>query len=388
VTLEPAELADVTPDEHPVEADVPTKSDMEAIRSRFNSLYEREAWIGASQYALEILLRYPDYPDIIPVSRFHEVTLRAAVLPKAFEEIPIPEIAAVDPVLEMVAEARYSIYYGELDEAQALLDRAFKMQPNNAEVKLVQIELYVRQRRLLLARRLVEELTSAPDTPGWVFSIVKALQTRAVEEDIGAAPTMEEAQQAIDANPDDPWTHLMMAEAMLAARDYDGVENEMQRVLEMAGGDPAVYFAAADLLRRYHIDLYAIDFYLAGIQASGGTVSDHILEQLSASVYVAASDPEAKEHFGETGIQGMMLDVGLARYAIYNDDPAVAEVQINNLMTTYAGAPEVDLVTGEFRALLGDPEKARSLLSALLERPELPEWVRVQATLILDELKQ
>ncbi len=384
---QPVEQADVAPGERPADADMPTESDFEALRSRFESFYENEEWISAARYALDVLLTYPDHPDIIPVARFHEVTLRAAVLPTSFDEIPIPEIAAVDPVLALVAEARYSLYYGRLDRAQELLDQAFRMQPENAEIKLVQIELYMRQRRLLLARRLADELTSAPDTPGWVFGIVKALQTRAVEEDIGAAPSMEEAQRKVDANPDDPWAHLMMVEAMLAVRDYDGVEGEMQRVLEMAGEDPAVYFAAADLLRRYHIDLYAIDFYLAGIQASGGTASDHILEQLSAAVYAAASDPQAKEHFAEVGIQGMMLDVGLARYAIYNDDPAVAEAQINNLMTTYAGAPEVDLVTGEFHALLGDPEKAGALLTALLERPELPDWVRVQATLILDELE-
>ena len=390
-TLEPersGEPGDVAPPPQRDDVDALSKSELEAISERFDSFYENDEWISAAQYALDVRLTYPDHPDIIPTPRFHEVVLRAAVLPASFDEIPIPEIAAVDPVLALVAEARYNLYHGELDQAQELLDQAFRMQPENAEVKLVQIELYMRQRRLLLARRLAEELAAAPDTPGWVFDIVKVMRTRAEEENIAAAPSMEDAQQAVDANPDDPWAHLMMAEAMLDQRDYDGVESEMQRVLEMAADDPAVYFAAADLLRRYDIDLYAIDFYLAGIQASGGDVPDSILEQLSATIYAAASDPEAKDHFAEIGVEGMMLDVALARYAIYNDDPAVTEAQINRLMTTYPGAPEVDLVAGEFHALLGDPEKARSLLDALQGRRDLPEWIRVRAALILDELNR
>ncbi|RMD65112.1 hypothetical protein D6833_03425, partial [Candidatus Parcubacteria bacterium] len=316
--------------------------------------------------------------------------LRAAVVPDAMDVIPLADVVEIEPLLGLTAQARYNIYQGDVDVAQELLDQAFAINPDSWEAKLVQIELYAHEHRWMLVRRLIDELRTMTDLPDWVQRVLEGIDRHSSDQQLEGGMSIEEAKQKVDENPDDPRAHLLMAEAMLEAGEYKGVDDEMRQVAELGAraGDPAVFFDAAELLRRYQADIYALDFYLLGIEASGGKMDQAMHDLLFETAYLAATEPEAEEHFADLkrqyDIDPFILDVSLARFVLLHDDLAVADELLHTLMEAYPGAPEVDLLLGEFYALSGDSEKARDIFASLIERQGIPKWVQGMAGVLME----
>ncbi|RME08620.1 MAG: serine/threonine protein kinase [Anaerolineae bacterium] len=366
----------------PVAGEEPSAAQIAQMQERFNALYEDGNWVGAARYAVELRMRYPQNPEIVPTYAFHEVVLRAAVVPDAMDVIPLADVVEIEPLLGLTAQARYNIYHGDVDLAQELLDQAFAINPDSWEAKLVQIELYAHERRWMLVRRLVEELKVLPDLPDWVQRVLENLDRRSVDQGAGEAMSMEEAKQNVEANPSDPWAHLAMAEAMINAGEIEGVDVEMGQVMELgvAANDQQVLFDAAELLRRNGVYLYALDFLLVGIHLGGGDIDTPTLDVLFETAYLAVDEPDAKQHLADLSrefpIDPFLNDVVLARYTILHGDLAIAEEMIHALMESNPGAPEVDLLLGEYYAVSGDPDKARDLFTSLSTREGVPKWIR------------
>lgn len=352
------------------------------MQQHFNSLYESAEWVGAAKYALDLRLQYPQYPDLVPNYAFHETVLRAAVVPDAMENIPLDAVAEVEPLLGLTAQARYNIYHGDIEVAQELLDQAFAIDPESWEAKLVQIELYAHERRWIVVRRLVEELKVLPDLPDWVQRVLENLDRRSLDEKPETQMSLEEAKQNVEANPSDPQAHLTMVKAMIDAGEMEGVDEEMRQIMELGveKRDQQVLFDTAALLKRHGVYLYALDFLLVGIQVGGGEINPPMGAEIFETAYLAVDDPDAEQHLADLSrefpIDPFVRDIVLARYTMLHGDLAVAEEMIHALMDAYPGAPEVDLLLGEFYAVSGNPDKARDLFTGLAERQDTPLWIR------------
>jgi len=232
---------------------------------------------------------------------------------------------------------------------------------------------------------------SDPGTPDWLSEIILIIQERQ-EDVIGSpddTPSLEEGHAVVDANPDDPWAHLILVDAMLAAGAYQDVEAELQRTLELANNDPEVYYAAADILSYYNVNLYAVGLYVMGEHLSGEPMDDEYFGYMATAAYLGAVSPDAEEYLknldNEYGMHPLILDLALARYTLHNRDRMAARDQVHELYKAYPEAPEVALLDAEVNYLLGEEEVAIQQWKSLVKTDSTPPWVNLLAWDFLDK---
>ncbi|MEA3350751.1 MAG: protein kinase, partial [Chloroflexota bacterium] len=347
---------------------------------------EREMWMDAAKIYLEVNKKFPEALSEEYMDGIHQSVYMMAAQPDAVTLLP--DLAEIDPAMESVAKAR-NFYYGNSEEAQEVLDIALSEYPDFPEAQLLQIEILVDQGDQIAAQANLRDLKELGGLPEWIKMYIDSLGIDGEQvpfHDLGAI------REDVNANPDDPWLRLKLVEAMLEAGEFEGVRLEIQRALELAGDDVAVYHQAAEILERYNLWLHAASVYVAGVKASGHPPATEIREKIAQAVYLGADAPDAINVLEESNIADtaapLLMELARIRYTLHNEDREVAQDRMATLKEQNPDAPEVLLLEAEILYILGEEDAAMQQWNQLLVSEAAPVWVQDQATIFLDKFEQ
>lgn len=134
------------------------------------SLMEREVWVGSAFVFLRALQNLspntPEIPELMDL--FHESMYKAAAYPELFNFVPYDEAAEVDEPMARLADARYTFYHGNAEDAKNMLEDLNRFKPDMPEARLLFAEFNVRDGDRAEARRVYESLTRNENIPAWI----------------------------------------------------------------------------------------------------------------------------------------------------------------------------------------------------------------------------
>ncbi|MCP4142562.1 MAG: protein kinase [Chloroflexi bacterium] len=206
-------------------------------------------------------------------------------------------------------------------------------------------------------------------------------------------PEIIDARKDVGKNPDDPYAHRDLALALL---DYSDRKNqliykELTTAADLAGDDieflDETGFALMD--RGAFTASAAMFFRAVEISLEQGEDTEWLLYHFHETVYKAASQPEMPNYlpFEEIGkIDEPMMLVAQARHIFYHGDPEEAIGFLNEVKRIKPDFSEAILLEGEIHVRRRNPDKARQAFEILLENPETPEWIIVEAENALNQL--
>jgi len=352
-------------------------------------LIEDELWFNATQVYLDMFRNHPDQIGGGEMDNFHKSAFITSSFPEAAEAIPISDIAEVDDVFEQILKARNLLFNDSVERAQRILDEIGERGISYPEAQLVQAEIYNVQGKTRDAAEILEVLLKSDETPIWMKELIdEAIYTYQQRDGkTDTSMSVAEAQAVVDMNPDDPWAQLDLVDALLAAGEFDQVEAELQRALEISGDDPAVYLRAGNLLSKHNVNLYAVDMYVSAAYLPGDPTYEEVSGLIAEAMYLSSAGADAIVYLEtlEADLDPMMMDIARVRNTLHNDDREVAQFQLMELKENYPDVPEVMLLESEILSILGEDESASELWVALIEDDTVPFWVRRQARFLVNK---
>jgi serine/threonine-protein kinase len=208
-----------------------------------------------------------------------------------------------------------------------------------------------------------------------------------------ATPTPTElqlTQKAVDQNPDDPYAHMQLVLANLHAGRDDQALVELDGAIAVGGTNRQFFVDAGLQLAAEESWLMSARMYLRAAELQG---ADPLPEEISIAfheaIYKAFILPEARDYIAYESIGNVdkpLQYVARARYSFYNVDQTQGWTGLADLDTYKANTFESGLLHGEFYARANQTSEARRSLNNLLTRANLPEWIRAEATGILNSL--
>jgi tetratricopeptide (TPR) repeat protein len=202
---------------------------------------------------------------------------------------------------------------------------------------------------------------------------------------------IEQARTAAEENPDDPQALLMLGVALLDAGDFTAGYSEIHNAANLAVDDertPFLLGAGRALQGRRQWLAAAIMFHRAYEQNPIGLTP--VAASLLESIYFAYEDPRAPQYleFGDLADSGEYFSLfAQARYTLVNRSPADAERLVARLLVERPRAADAGLLQAQLLAAQGQKEQALAQVDQLLQRQELPEWVKTQAELLRSQLR-
>jgi serine/threonine protein kinase/thioredoxin-like negative regulator of GroEL len=359
------------------------QGDFDVLLEIANMLGERGYWTGMAKIYLTLHEINPERFDDDLQMRFREAVYFAAESGDAEDAIPISKIAEFDEPLERVVKARYEMFHGDVSKAKTLTDDVLNnIKPGMAEAMLLQVELALASRDQALARELTAELQSRDDVYDWIKAHLNLLWKN-VESDVDAA------QEGSEASPDDPWVHVDMLDEAMKAGDYGAAEEEVTMIMEMAGTETDVYFAAANTLAEYGAWVYAAPLYIYSANYSDPP-SGEVLERIQMALYFGASAPEAMDILLDPalGLSEAERQIVEARHTLHNGELSDAERMIYKIINEIPEMIEAGLLYAELNIKLDQWDQARETLTHIMEFDENPVWAREEARKLLEEIKQ
>ena len=82
--------------------------------------------------------------------------------------LQLDAVAEVDRPMSLVARARNALFSNRTDEGRVLLDEAKRLDPEMAEVAMLQAEYDARDGHPLQAQDAARELSTNPSIPEWI----------------------------------------------------------------------------------------------------------------------------------------------------------------------------------------------------------------------------
>ena len=139
------------------------------------ALMERDAWVGSSFVFMRALQNLspntPEIPDLMNL--FHESMYKAAAYPELFNFIPYAEAAKVDEPMARLADARYTFYHGDPEDAKKMLEDLNRFKPGLPEARLLFAEFNMRQGNRDEAFKIYESLTQNENIPAWIVYVAE-----------------------------------------------------------------------------------------------------------------------------------------------------------------------------------------------------------------------
>ena len=342
------------------------QGDFDVLLDIVDILAERGRWVESASLLLNLRLRYPDEFDDELDQQFRKTMYLASAFPDAVDKVPLPEITKVDDPLERITKARYTLFNDNPEDAQKLVDEVLnQVKPNMPEALLLQVEISIAVKDFARADQVTRDIESRDDVADWVFDYLYSLW-----------------------ESDDPWMHIGMLDADMKAGDYGAAEDEVTKIMKMAGTEADVYFAAANTLAEYGAWVFAAPIYIYSAKYSNPP-SQELLERVQMAVYYGASTPEALDVLldPELGLSEVDRQIVEARYTLYNGDPADAERMINKMINESPDRVEKGLVFAEMYIKFDQWDQAREILVFIQENEENPSWSRDEAQKLLEEIK-
>jgi serine/threonine protein kinase len=129
---------------------------------------KREAWtIAVTMYLRLVDSQNPNMPKEVE-NDFHEAVYKAAQQKNMPLNAFFQRIDNADAVLGHIAQGRYALYQGNLDEAKNQMVSAEKIKPQMPEAKLLKAEIEMKLGNQKVAKDILSALSSDPEAPEWL----------------------------------------------------------------------------------------------------------------------------------------------------------------------------------------------------------------------------
>jgi len=102
------------------------------------------------------------------INQFHEAVYKGAERPEAAALLQLDAMGEVDPPMSLVARARNALFNGRMEDGHALLNEAKRLDPEMAEVVMLQAEFDAHEGNLPQANNTARELSTNPSIPEWI----------------------------------------------------------------------------------------------------------------------------------------------------------------------------------------------------------------------------
>jgi tetratricopeptide (TPR) repeat protein len=164
----------------------------------------------------------------------------------------------------------------------------------------------------------------------------------------------------------------------------------LNRALDLAGDDADFYFETADALANGEIWVEAAHLYLEGIlRFHRDDVPRVLRDRLGEATFWAAEQREAEKDIPIPRIAEVdpsLERVIKARYEYYHGDMIEAETLVEEVLAEInPGMPEAMLLQAEMFYDWGEVDFAFSILYELLERDDVPNWIKHSIELQLED---
>ncbi|MBN1148087.1 MAG: protein kinase [Anaerolineales bacterium] len=201
--------------------------------------------------------------------------------------------------------------------------------------------------------------------------------------------SLEEAQQMVASEPDNPIAHLGLAVAYWDQNMPDEAEAAYRAALERAGDNPEFYLRAGDIMLSRQVWPEAARMYLEAARLVKEPLPKELQERLRQALYLAAGDPESEDLLAKlpgSRISPDFIIILQARQVLKKGQIARAKVMAQRLAERPTDLQEIQLLEAEILITEGQDELARDKLNGLVNDPEVPQWIREVADYILREI--
>ena len=120
---------------------------------------------------------------------------------------------------------------GDIDTAVELLDRAAALEPENYDIAVDRLRIYVNEERLAEARALAQTMPINVTERGDVSALLGQLE---FAEAVAGAPAVAELEQKLLQSPGDSQTRFRLAARLVLQRDYEAA---LEQLLQLMQGD-------------------------------------------------------------------------------------------------------------------------------------------------------
>ncbi|GAB4548479.1 MAG: hypothetical protein Fur002_25360 [Anaerolineales bacterium] len=157
-------------------ADLAPKDSPDFFLSAADQYKQRGAWSFASAMYLRALPSYRGKP----IPEDVQVNMREAIY-KASEQVSEKDLKFFDQLensklnapIAHIARARHALFAGNLEEANAELDKARKAKPDMYEIALLEGEIAFKQGDAQKAKDLFASLAAKPEVPEWIRAMAE-----------------------------------------------------------------------------------------------------------------------------------------------------------------------------------------------------------------------
>lgn len=128
------------------------------------------AWVPAGAMYFQAVRSFQQEGDVPEdlIFQFHEAVYKGAERPEAAALLQLDAMAEVDPPMSFVARSRNALFNGRMEDGHVLLNEARRLNPEMAEVTMLQAEFDAHEGNPLQARNTARELSMNPSTPEWI----------------------------------------------------------------------------------------------------------------------------------------------------------------------------------------------------------------------------
>lgn len=223
--------------------------------------------------------------------------------------------------------------------------------------------------------------------PGIVDSTsVEPLQTEAV------AAELARIQEQVANDPENPRAHLELVLAYQELGMRVDAQQAWKQAAQLAADDSRFFSEAAADFEERQFWLLAIQAYSSLLRTSRGQVGPELFDRINKALYLAASDANLEAQAAPitslAAVRNRLVNEEIlrARFALYHADAQRAEDTVRNLREQNSSLPELNLLEAEVWWQDGKVKDARQRLELIRQDPEMPNWVREVADLILIKL--
>lgn len=182
---------------------------------------EREQQLAA-QHGIRSIPTLKMYKDGKQVEELH------GALPEAsLRQLIERHIVRESDLIRQQARAAYA--GGGLDDALELLQKAAELEPDNYDIRVDQLRIYLQEQRLQEARELAQTLPINVTERSDVSALLSELE---FAEAVTDAPPIAELEQRLQASPGDSEARFRLAARLVLQRDYAAALEHFLQLLQ------------------------------------------------------------------------------------------------------------------------------------------------------------
>jgi tetratricopeptide (TPR) repeat protein len=203
---------------------------------------------------------------------------------------------------------------------------------------------------------------------------------------------IQEAIDAVDADYENPYSHLELAGLLVDSGDFEAAAEQFRIGAELAEGDWNYQMAAGDLLFDRQLWLPAVEQYLPLLEIREALSDREFVTRFQNALYLAARNPDSQQILYGYDYQEVPRDVSSAtlfaaraRFALYVQEmPELAQETLDFAFERFNDSPILRLAQAEVLIETEEFEEAERLLNEL--KTGTPQWIRDQVRSLLSRL--